>query len=280
MNIIQSTYYRKQHVTGPGCVLVSIKFGVTPKGGVLVVKRLGLNQESTQIKFDIERHTNEILDGVQEANLKYAGNLQVQEIEVVPTDYPKPGQAMSAAFQIAEHVLSLSKCMPSVMLDMKPIWYEFPDIPWGSTGWRMGQGEGYWNKWAAWFKGLEEVQKHSYIQKWQEPKQWAGFYTFIEHGTLPLWMTDDEALQLAAIPPKEDEQVISDPRRIRGLMSHYFSRPVFSIRARDVDLDELYSDPKGFIWGLILSPTGTAKIVKYSGYLIGTDNLEVKQPII
>lgn len=162
---------------------------------------------------------------------------------------------------------------------MKPIWIEYPEIPWGSIGWRMGPSEDYWVNWGAWFKELSSVQKHSYIQEWQEPQQWVGFYDFIEFGTLPIWMDDDEALKVEAIPPKEDEQVISDPRRIRGLMRHYFSRPIFSIRARDVDLDELYSDPKGFIWGLILSPTGTAKIVKYSGYLIGTDNLEVKQPI-
>ena len=105
MSIYESTYYRRQHVTGPGCVLVSIKFGVTPGNGVLVVKRLGLNQEDAQIQFDLERHINEVVEGVQEANLRYGGNLQVQEIEVVPTDYPQPGQAKYAAFQIAVHVL-------------------------------------------------------------------------------------------------------------------------------------------------------------------------------
>ena len=105
MSISESTYYRRQHVTGPGCVLVSIKFGVTPDNGMLVVKRLGLNQDDAQIQFDLERHKSEILEGVQEANNKYGGGLQVQEIEVVPNDYPKEGQARYAAFQIAEHVL-------------------------------------------------------------------------------------------------------------------------------------------------------------------------------
>jgi hypothetical protein len=105
MSITESIYYRRQHVTGPGCVLVSIKFGVTPESGVLVVKRLGLNQDDAQIQFDLERHKAEILEGVQEANTKYSGDLQVQEIEVVPNDYPKAGQAKYAAFKIAEHVL-------------------------------------------------------------------------------------------------------------------------------------------------------------------------------
>lgn len=162
---------------------------------------------------------------------------------------------------------------------MKPLWIELPGMPWGSSGWRMGQGECYWINWATWFKGLGDEQKHSYILEWQEPKQWAGFYAFIEHGTLPVWMADDEALKVAAIPPSENEQVISDPRRIRGLMRHYFSTSLKHLRARDTDLDELYSDPKGFVWGLIISKEGTVKIVRYRGYLIGSDNLEVKQPI-
>ncbi|KZZ44119.1 hypothetical protein A3759_12140 [Thalassolituus sp. HI0120] len=72
---------------------------------MLVVKRVGLNQDDAQIKFDLERHKTEILEGVQEANIKYGGSLQVQEIEVVPDDYPKEGQARYAAYQIAEQVL-------------------------------------------------------------------------------------------------------------------------------------------------------------------------------
>ena len=106
MSIHESTYYRNQHVTGPGCVLVSIKFGKTPESGVIVVKRLALKQEDSEIQFDLDRHIEEILAGVKSANEKYEGNLQVQEIEVVPNDYPKRGQAMSAAFKVAEHVLT------------------------------------------------------------------------------------------------------------------------------------------------------------------------------
>ena len=106
MSIHESTYYRRQHVTGSGCVLISIKFGQTPEGGVLVVKRLALKQKDAEIQFDLNRHIEEILEGVQSANEKHNGNLEVQEIEVVPNDYPHRGQAMSAAFKIAEHVLT------------------------------------------------------------------------------------------------------------------------------------------------------------------------------
>lgn len=68
MMIHESTYYRRQHVTGSGCVLVSIKFGKMPKDGVLVVKRLSLKQEKSEIQFNLDRHIEEILAGVQMKN--------------------------------------------------------------------------------------------------------------------------------------------------------------------------------------------------------------------
>ncbi len=162
---------------------------------------------------------------------------------------------------------------------MNPVWIKFPDISLDSIGWRMGAGEEYWMEWVSWFNKLETLQKQSYILEWPEPKQWAGFYCFIEHGTLPSWMKNDDTLKLAAAPPEDDEILISDPLRIRGLMRYYFSPRIPNLRARDVDLDELYSDPMGFIWGAKFSE-GTVTVARYSGYLIGSDNLEVKQPVI
>ena len=50
-----------------------------------------------------------ISEGVQEANIKYDGSLRVQEIEIVPNDYPKDGQARIAAFKIAEHLLDKNR---------------------------------------------------------------------------------------------------------------------------------------------------------------------------
>ena len=106
MNITKNTYYRRQHVTGLGCVLVSIKFGITPEKGVLVIKRLSVNLDDAKVKFDLELHINEVIEGVEEANVKYNGNLQVQEIEIIPNDYPMQGQAKRAALQIAESILT------------------------------------------------------------------------------------------------------------------------------------------------------------------------------
>lgn len=77
-----------------------------PEDGVLMVKRLALKQEDSDIQFDLNWLIEEILARVQSENEKHNGNLEFQEIEVVPNDYPKLGQAMSAAFKISEHVLT------------------------------------------------------------------------------------------------------------------------------------------------------------------------------
>ena len=89
-------------------MLVSIKFGATPEKGINVVKRVSLDETRAEIKFDLDRHLVEVVEGVDEANSKYGSNLEIQEIEVVPNDFPMKGQARYAAYQIAEHVLSTS----------------------------------------------------------------------------------------------------------------------------------------------------------------------------
>lgn len=77
-----------------------------PEKGLIVVKRLSIKQNDTETGFDLKRHIDEILSGVKRANEKYSGSLEVQEIEIVPNDYPKRGQAMSAAYEIAEYILT------------------------------------------------------------------------------------------------------------------------------------------------------------------------------
>lgn len=106
MNIHQRTYYKVQHVTGPGCVLVSICFGVTPDGGPHIVRTLAGDRSESAISFDLENHVAEILSGVAKANSEFGGDLQVQEIQVVPDDYPKKTQAEYVAYKIACGVLT------------------------------------------------------------------------------------------------------------------------------------------------------------------------------
>ncbi|BCL69433.1 hypothetical protein TUMSATVNIG1_13820 [Vibrio nigripulchritudo] len=108
MEICESTYYRRQHITGNGCVLVSIRFGNALADGVLITKKLAKNTVSSDIKFDLDNHVREIISGVNDANEMYSGSLEVQEIEVIPSDFPVVGQAKNAAFLIAEYVLNKS----------------------------------------------------------------------------------------------------------------------------------------------------------------------------
>ena len=73
---------------------------------MLVTKLLSVDRSNAEIQFDLGNHVGEILEGVNEANKRYRGALEVCEIQVVPDDFPTKGQARFSAFQIAEHVLT------------------------------------------------------------------------------------------------------------------------------------------------------------------------------
>ena len=163
---------------------------------------------------------------------------------------------------------------------MKPLWKEFPNIPWGSIGWRMGAGETYSHNWNNWFKKLSSEEKVKYKNSWPEEKNWVGFYAFIENGTPPPSVIErHKRLLEAAVPPSENEEYIDEPFRLQGLIKHYFKSPVVIIRARDEDFDALFCDHKGFVWGVKYVLGGSPYLKKYSGYLIGEDNQQVQQPI-
>lgn len=70
--------------------------------------------------------------------------------------------------------------------DSDPPWLVFPDIPWGSIGWRMGDGEEYWTVWMEGFCRLAEPARDAYKLRWPEPDEdWTGFYGFVETKVLP-----------------------------------------------------------------------------------------------
>jgi hypothetical protein len=86
-------------------------------------------------------------------------------------------------------------------------------------------------------------------------------------------------------PPDPVEVLIEDVRRVRWLVTEYFHRPGKMIRARDEHFDDLLCDPHGYVWGLITPATESGRfkppyLKRCNSYLIGEDNLEVKQPII
>ena len=104
-DIVESTFYRYQHVTGPSCILVSIKFGKSPSESIKVIKLLSENEVDGEIQFDLEKHKLEIECGVNRANKEFNGNLFIEAIEVVPSDFPHEKQAEYAAYKIACHVI-------------------------------------------------------------------------------------------------------------------------------------------------------------------------------
>jgi hypothetical protein len=139
---------------------------------------------------------------------------------------------------------------------MKPVWIAFPDIPWGSVGWRMGFGETYWYEWKAWYLALPIDQRVEYKAKWSEPEPWAGFYDFMEHGTTPRWLAElrqklDEPQSL----PDPSESEIADYYRVVWLMRHHLKRLSFpevsseqQRQERDEYSVEFYAEPNGAKW--------------------------------
>ena len=104
-DIIESTFYRYQHVTGSSCMLVSIKFGKSPLEAIKIIKLLSEHEIESEIKFDLERHKLEIECGVNRANKEFNGKLFIEAIEIVPSDFPRKKQAEHIAYKIACHVI-------------------------------------------------------------------------------------------------------------------------------------------------------------------------------
>lgn len=100
------TWRTLSHVTGPSAVLVSLKFGTTPDGGPVVTKSVALNETDATVQFDVGLYLTEVIDGVREANEKYAGSLQVEGVQIVPSDYPHRWQVKYVAYLIARHAIT------------------------------------------------------------------------------------------------------------------------------------------------------------------------------
>ncbi|MHA6829497.1 hypothetical protein ACQUJV_25330 [Ralstonia pseudosolanacearum] len=142
---------------------------------------------------------------------------------------------------------------------MNPVWIEFPHIPWGSAGWRMGWGEVYWNDWSKWFSALSDAERVKYQKDWPEAAGWQGFYAFVEHGATPQWVLDEREKTLAAaIPPSDAETKIVERYRVKWLLTKYLRR----IGAVGGETDEhyervLYEEPNGTRWlAYFLKPAG------------------------
>ena len=63
---------------------------------------------------------------------------------------------------------------------MVPPWVKYPHIPFGSIGWRMGDGENYRYRFGEWWLSQnEDIRIQSKIA-YPEPDEWPCFYAVLE----------------------------------------------------------------------------------------------------
>ncbi len=79
-----------------------------PDGGPCVVFR-GALKSIVEPKMDVAAYVQEALDGVKDANEAHQGELEVEEIEIVPDDYPTKGQVRHCAKTLAESMLTTTE---------------------------------------------------------------------------------------------------------------------------------------------------------------------------
>jgi hypothetical protein len=96
------TYFRMSHVTGPGCVLVSLRFGRTPEKGPWVTIRAA-REAQIEPRMNVDAYVAEVLDGVADANSELGSGIEVEEIEIVPDDFPTRGQVRHCAKILTIH---------------------------------------------------------------------------------------------------------------------------------------------------------------------------------
>jgi hypothetical protein len=146
-----------------------------------------------------------------------------------------------------------------IVNQINPPWIEFPDIPWGSVGWRMGFGEAHWIEWCRWYSELPELEREQYKHKWPEREDWAGFYLFIEKGTKPRWATEfHEKLRASQPTPEPSEVEITDYFRVVWLVRNHLKRETYPYGVHgeqknpksDENNVEFYSEPTGRVWRL------------------------------
>ena len=63
--------------------------------------------------------------------------------------------------------------------EMLPPWLQYPDIPLGSIGWRMGLGEDYWYRFVDWFGSLSGRERERYRERYPKPEDWAMFWPHV-----------------------------------------------------------------------------------------------------
>jgi ribA/ribD-fused uncharacterized protein len=100
---------------------------------------------------------------------------------------------------------------------MAPEWLMYPNIPYGSIGWRMGYGESYAIDFYRWFNKLEEDDKKKYKDMFPEPRRWGigdNIYRYNKYWTY-VWQKDGK-------PEYDLNNLISDYKNGNNLEYIYF----------------------------------------------------------
>ena len=163
---------------------------------------------------------------------------------------------------------------------MNPPWAEFPDIPMGSAGWRMGYGEPYLQSWNAWYRNLPPDERRQYQTAWCEPESWVWFYRYCDDGVLPPSVAEHRArLGDPQLPPSPNERKISDQYRALWLIRQFMRRvDAFEVanrhpspylgRREGEDLIGFYEEPNGSWWRLSSPNTGGLEMLRINAELL------------
>jgi hypothetical protein len=138
------------------------------------------------------------------------------------------------------------------------LWIAFPDIPWGSLGWRMGFGEAHANDWMPWFKSLSDEERLAYVGQWPEPEGWVGFYSMLTTGATPPHIVEkNQKIEAAGGVLSPDEVRVTDYYRILWLLRHHLKRAGNLKLRHGESWAELWISPEGVKWRMsALEPHG------------------------
>ena len=99
-----TTYHRMTHVTGPGCVQVSLRFGATPSDGPYVTYRVARNAPREPL-LNVDEYVSAAIEGVAVAKRLHGTSIGLLEIGVIPNDYPTKGQVRHCAKTLATYLI-------------------------------------------------------------------------------------------------------------------------------------------------------------------------------
>jgi hypothetical protein len=100
---------------------------------------------------------------------------------------------------------------------------------------------------------------------------------------LPSHVEKEAKMAAVALPPRPDEEKISEPDRVIWMLLYYLQTPAKRVRAIDDNGGIVYYDNDGNPWYLVIPnpQNGLEKpfLYRYHGTLLGEDNIEVTPPL-